>query len=291
VAIIALLIAILVPSLSNARRQAKTTLCLTRLHTLGQGLVMYSSEYGDVLVPGRMPKVDDYNVAVDIAGGLKYRPTFLAIMGSQIGIPPFDDPQPNRLGVDRFGEPGDQQNYASETYVCPEAADWTDERNGAYGYNYQFLGNSRLRDSADATSYKNWPVPATRIRSPAGCVAIADAVGTAASFATLERLPYINNAKDAARLGNEGFNLDPPVVDPVKGEMTDLPAGHRSSVHERHRGRAVVLWVDSHGSTETLKSLGYEVDPSGIVLNGTLPTASNRLWSPDQSSGAWIQDP
>lgn len=44
VAIIALLISILLPSLSKAREQSRRTLCLANLHQFGAGLVMYASE-------------------------------------------------------------------------------------------------------------------------------------------------------------------------------------------------------------------------------------------------------
>ncbi len=287
VAIIAALIGILVPSLSRARQQARSTVCTADLRTLGQGIVLYANTFDDRLLPGRMPKVDDENWQVDIAGGTKYRPTFLAMMGSQIGLPPFADPQPTKLTVDREGEPGDRQNYTAGVYLCPSVAQWTDERNGSYGYNYQFLGNSRLRDSSDVFSFKNWPVNLSRARSPAGCVAVADSMGTAASYAVHSRQDYANNSRDAERYGNEGFNLDPPTVDPVDGDL----AGHghtppvRSAVHARHLGRGNVLWLDGHCSGQSLQSLGYSVAGDGIVEL----TGNNRFWSIDGKDRPWTK--
>jgi prepilin-type N-terminal cleavage/methylation domain-containing protein len=46
VAIIALLIAILLPSLARAREQAKSTKCLSNLRTLGQGITTFDAEWG-----------------------------------------------------------------------------------------------------------------------------------------------------------------------------------------------------------------------------------------------------
>ena len=109
VSIIALLFGILVPSLSTARQQARGVKCLGQLRVLGQALVMYSVEHGDVFVPSRMPKVDDCNWYADIAGGQKYRPTFIAMMSKRIGVPPFEDPKACKTEVDVFGEPGDRQ--------------------------------------------------------------------------------------------------------------------------------------------------------------------------------------
>ncbi|MHC4799476.1 MAG: type II secretion system protein, partial [Planctomycetota bacterium] len=49
VSIIALLLAILVPSLGAARRQSRATVCLTQLRVLGQGLSMYALQHSDKL--------------------------------------------------------------------------------------------------------------------------------------------------------------------------------------------------------------------------------------------------
>ena len=291
IAILGLLIALLAPALSRARKQAKATICLTRLRTIGQGLVLYADENDDVLVPGRMPKVDDEHWQVYIAGGLKYRPTFLAMMASEVGLPPFEDPQSTRTSIDRFGQPGDRQNYSDEVYVCPAVPEWTDERNGSYGYNYQFLGNARLRDQEAPTSFKNWPVRYSTIRSGAGCVVAADCMGTAASFPPRDRDPYEDNdfgdsesGRTLSALGNEGFNLDPPRIDPVSGEMAAFDDQARTAVHERHRGRGTVLWADGHCSAETLESLGYKVNEDGVVgFEG-----NNRKFSINQKDQAWV---
>jgi len=289
VATIGLLISILLPALAGARRQSKSTVCKTRLRVLGQGIALYATQYHDKLLPSRMPKLDNHHWQVRIAGGLKYRPTFLAMMGEQVGIPPFTDPQPSKTTVDREGEPGDQQNYASDAYVCPEAADWTDERNACYGYNYQFLGNARLKDPDDVRSFKNWPRAYSLIGAPASTVAVGDSLGTAAVFGTRERLDYDNNARAVSAKGNEGFNLDPPAVDPERGEIAEQATSEggpaRTAVDERHAGAANILWLDGHVSGETLESLGYTSAEDGAV--GL--TGSNRQWSGDQREIVWIQ--
>ncbi|TWT41925.1 hypothetical protein RAS1_30490 [Phycisphaerae bacterium RAS1] len=282
VAVIALLISILLPTLASARQAALGTKCVAQLHALGQGLTMYTNENGDILVPGRLPRLDDCNWNADVRGGRKYRPTFLAMMSMGVGVPAFADPQLCRNTTDRFGEPGDKQNYASPIYVCPSAADWTDERNGSYGYNYQFIGNSRLSDSANPSSFKNWPVQVYRIRHAADTVAVADCMGTAASEAPGDRGPYGNNTGDANRLGNEGFNLDPPRVDPMNGEMAGLP-DHRTAVDPRHRGKSSVLWVDAHADSRSPKALGYTFNAnSSYALDG-----DNTLWTGNRTDVAW----
>ena len=77
--------------------------CNANLHVLGQGLHLYANNNEDRLPPGRMPKVDDQHWQIEIAGGLKYRPTFLAIMGAEIGVQAFADPMPVKGEIDREG--------------------------------------------------------------------------------------------------------------------------------------------------------------------------------------------
>jgi prepilin-type N-terminal cleavage/methylation domain-containing protein/prepilin-type processing-associated H-X9-DG protein len=288
VAILTLLIGVLLPGLSNARKSAKASVCKTRLNNLGKGIVMYTDTYDDCLMPSRMPKIDDENVRVVIEGGLKYRPTFIAIMGSEVGVKPFNYPAPDNgfQGVPR--ERGDRQNYTDEAYLCPSVPDWTDERNGAYGYNYQFLGNSRLLDPANHTSYKNWPVKMHTIKTPGACVAVADCMGTAAAFPTMRRSDYddTNFSPPADMMGNEGFNLDPPRLDVERGEVAEHDdGGKRSAADPRHRNLVNTLWLDGHVSAETLKTLGYEQQDDGVItLEG-----NNKFWHHKGLDRPWLQ--
>ncbi len=51
VAIIALLVSILVPTLEEARRQAKVVVCSSNLHQIGVGLMTYLTEWGQYPPP------------------------------------------------------------------------------------------------------------------------------------------------------------------------------------------------------------------------------------------------
>jgi type II secretory pathway pseudopilin PulG len=288
VSIIALLISILLPALGRARKQAQTAVCLANLRVLGQGIAMYANRYAGAMPPSRLPKNGSCETSAEIEGGVKYRPTFIAIMGDEVGVPPFDDPQHCKTDVDRFGEAGDRQNYSHGTYVCPSVSTWTDERNGCYGWNYQFLGNSRLLDEDDLRSYKNWSVPMSRIKFPGSTVAVADCMGTAASWPTRARGDYENNAREAAFYGNEGFNLDPPRVDAERGEMAEFDGSpqSRTAAHARHLGRASVLWVDAHGDVQTPAGLGYDVQPDGVVTFD----GDNTKWTGTGRDYAWTVD-
>ena len=92
----------------------------------------------------------------------------------------------------------------------------------------------------------------------------------------------------AKYLGNEGFNLDPPRVDSVNGEMAnfDKTPQSRTAADPRHLNRASVLWLDGHTSGETLEGLGYRVRANGGVgFDG-----DNTNWSGTGRDIAWTTD-
>ena len=60
ISIIALLMAILLPSLGKAREQARRATCMTNLHSIGQGIFLYAHDNDDRLVPG------DWRVSWDV---------------------------------------------------------------------------------------------------------------------------------------------------------------------------------------------------------------------------------
>jgi prepilin-type processing-associated H-X9-DG protein/prepilin-type N-terminal cleavage/methylation domain-containing protein len=69
VAIIALLISILLPSLGNARRQARQVLCNTNLRSQGQAAYFYAEANHDTLVRG---ETEDLHFASCLLTGLSY---------------------------------------------------------------------------------------------------------------------------------------------------------------------------------------------------------------------------
>lgn len=282
VAIIALLISILLPSLAGARAAAKKTKCGAQLHAIGTGGAIYLNENSDILPAGRLPKVDTCNWTVHINGGLKFRPTFLALMSTSVTMPCFLDPQGCEDATDSSGAPGDQQEFSSPLYVCPLVAKWTNERNACYGYNYQFLGNANLAAKTDPYSFKRWPVPISRIHDPARTVSIGESMGTAATYPAQQRMEYGNTTRDTARMGNNGYFLDPPRV---AAEMVNNP-NYRSAVDARHGKRANILWVDEHVDAQTTAQLGYVTNSDGKFPNDD-PNASNAVWTGNGSDVAW----
>jgi prepilin-type N-terminal cleavage/methylation domain-containing protein/prepilin-type processing-associated H-X9-DG protein len=267
IAIIGLLLAIALPSMSGARQQARSTVCQTNLRTLGQGWGMYADENHDTMVPGRLPKhipggfgnpANHYGIST----GLKYRPRWPQLMQQHVGAQALDKPLTYR----------DRQNYHNPVYVCPSVAEWTDERNAAYGYNYQFLGSHRVKDEQLRLLSMR-----SRLKDSGKTVVIADSMGSAAAFPARERLIYENNTRDEKRRGNYGWLIDPPRLE-AKSSRAGGPGSKRSAPDPRHKDKVDVVYADGHAELNSLKDLGYAVGPHGQVLdNGG--GAHNRLFS------------
>jgi len=268
ISIIGLLLGILIPSLSRARLQSKAVSCSTNLRTLGQGWNLYANDNRGMAVPGRLPLYSEggfQNPAnhYRISTGKKYRPRWPALMQAAVGDPAIRKPQTSRS----------RQNYRSKVYTCPVASDWTDERNSAYGYNYQFLGSHRV----DVGRLHNLPVPLSRIRASATTVVIADSVGSAAAFPTRQRMDYSNDDRDVRREGNYGWIIDPPRLEPSSSRAGGNGAP-RSAPHERHLGKTNALFADGHAGGTTLKDLGYQVESNGSIAEEGID-ATNKFFS------------
>lgn len=262
VGILMLLVAILVPALNKARTVAKTTFCAASLRELGKGWQMYADDNDGVLVPGRMYNKADGSARggmnnpqnmYDVGNGLKYRPRFIASMGAQVGVFAFDHPSTT----------DDRQDYDSDVYVCPEVREWRDERNAAYGYNLQFLGNARRSNGR----LNNFPVRRSAIGRPAGTVVVADSMGTSAGFGRFERRAYDPDGKEPAAQGNHGWSLDPPRLTDASDHGTGDPGSRRTAVDPRHGGRVNAMYADGHTETTTDRALGYRTHTDGRYVD------------------------
>jgi prepilin-type N-terminal cleavage/methylation domain-containing protein/prepilin-type processing-associated H-X9-DG protein len=265
IAIIAVLIGILLPALGAARQSSRATVCLSNQRQLVIGWTIYADENRDVMVPHRAPNLPGGTANpenwYEVGNGLKFRPTWIARMGTAVGLVAFSEPSTT----------DGRQDFAHKVFVCPSTPEWTDERNASYGYNYLFLGNSRVTNG----KYNNYPVRRSRIAAPDRTVVAADSLGTAASFAKAERLPYENNGNTESALGNEAMSIDPPRLTALCDRAS---APLRNGVDPRHSNRADAVFGDGHAATMPLEKLGYGLAPDGRYLeNG--PAVHNRLFS------------
>ncbi len=280
VSIIALLISILLPSLKSARDQAKAAVCLSNLKRLATGTAIYTNENEDAFPPVRLDHAEVGDTSLDyITRSGRARPRwqwFVAedaapVISPEPFQPPFGD---NDMGAS--GESG--REMTNNFFICPSLRDEFafDVRNGAYGYNYQYLGNSRT--NTDPSAYDNFSVKVHRIRAASQTVLFADSRGA------------------GRKHGKHSYTLDPPRLatevnatrfGPGSGDVAtglDASVYGFSPVEMRHSKRGSVVFVDAHAESLSLSKLGYQLNEDRVPLpiiasQGSGMTASNRLWN------------
>ena len=139
VSILAMLTAILLPSLGRARRQAISAACKSNMRQMGIGMTMYTHEYG--MFPAHQ---------WIIAGPPEVRFRWFNAMVRMLG------------------------GYKVQN--CPAVADWEVGRNNSYGYNYKYLGSARENASGPKAPYESFPVKS--VRMPGRTIAFGDTDGT-----------------------------------------------------------------------------------------------------------------
>ncbi len=266
IAIIAVLIGVLLPALGRARETARTISCASRMRQIALGWQIYADANRDISAPCQPGRFADESLNLyPLGNGEHYRPRWFALIGAAAGFDAYSRASEDR--VDEHSLPVD----GSDVFLCPVVPDWTSTRNYAYGYNFQFLGNSRFRSRTDDTSgIVNFPVLASSVDSSATVLA-ADSLGTAAQAAESLRTANLPDGSRDPRffsLGGHGYALDPPRLDTTdeRADPTQRGTRVRSAPHERHGGKTNASFADGHVETTTVEDLGYR--PAG---DGSFP--------------------
>ena len=264
IGIIAVLMSILVPTLSRVRKQADATKCAANLHGMVQAATMYTVT-NRVYPPGRLEKLAPGQGQYGLGDGEdQYRPRWYELAGAQVKQFACSTPKANE---------DDTWTISNGWFLCPTVQEWNNSRNYPYGYNYQFLGNARPKGgwATGSRSWINYPVPNSRIRAASDTVMIADSMGTAVTKGKMQRQGYYaDGTKDPDAVCNKGYLLDPPRLtnDSDRADV-ELPANYHSGPDARHSGKVNVAFCDGHVATMTITEMGYALNADGsIPLNG-----------------------
>lgn len=278
IAILALLMGILIPALSAARQSAKTNVCLSKLKGIGTAFTLYTTENKDTYPPFRLRKANPSSTyTIEYVNEYKRKfPRWQWFLETGLG-PPIDPKPFERLeapwGDEGLGTTMNGTTMTIDLFVCPTLDDDNyshDERNGAYGYNYQYLGNARQDSNKD--QWDNFPVTNQRLKAPARTVVVADSRGK------------------GPKHGEHSYTLDPPRLATEQRAKRFGPDGNSDSdinvfspVEMRHRNRGNVIFGDAHGETMTWQQLGYEVPREGTYSGKVVPinpaTTTTGIWS------------
>jgi prepilin-type N-terminal cleavage/methylation domain-containing protein/prepilin-type processing-associated H-X9-DG protein len=266
IAIIAILAGMSLPALAKAKSKAKSISCASNQKQLALGWQMYCDDNYGIMLPGRFADfgggANNPDNIYSVGNGKKVRPRWIAMMGSYVGSYAFNSPE----------IANDRQNYDGRVYICPSVPLWTDERNSSYGYNHQFLGNARVGNGL----YYNFPVKQASLSCLSYTVVFGDSIGTAAGFSVGNRLPYQNDGKDVAALGNHAWVLDPPRLTDSSDRGTGDSGSPRTAVDPRHDGKSSVVFADGHAEIKTPENLGYRRGQDGMFIDSG---ACNNLFS------------
>ncbi|MFT5423968.1 MAG: prepilin-type N-terminal cleavage/methylation domain-containing protein [Phycisphaerales bacterium] len=245
IAIIALLIGILLPALGKARSSAQALVNLTNLRSLGQGMAQYVNDH-DRLVPFRLPK----GMAHEETG--RPRARWHWFVGDYVGRPYSPQTPEERENFQTAGaiaridnEVFKDPTHREESFTRSGSDTVEALRNGSYGYNYHYLGNSKQLNPKP--TFDNWPVAPGLIQQPSMTVSIADSLGNQTTY---------NNTRHR----EHAYTLDPPRLDTKRNNAQAFAQGSgKSPAEARHNGKVSASFLDGHAEAMTLEELGYEV--------------------------------
>jgi prepilin-type N-terminal cleavage/methylation domain-containing protein/prepilin-type processing-associated H-X9-DG protein len=229
IAIIAILAAILFPVFAQAREKARQSSCLSNLKQMGLAISMYAQDWE--------------------------------------GYPMMSSPSD---AVPRTRWPDYVYPYVKnqQLFICPSAAQeifgkqWAHDLTktyGGYGYNYQYLGNTRLLFAATDSM----------VAVPAETVLVADTNGVRLDSGAVNAGQYTIDPPLTSRRGSgkaSGYYGEGP-KECGTGATVAGRWGCRSTPAERHNGLVVVTFADGHSKAMKLSRLD-DYNSDSIPDNG-----------------------
>lgn len=314
IAIIVALAALMLPAVLRAREASRSATCASNLRQLYLGLAQFF-EANRAYMPYRFEDANHVNrwgvnrprwqwIIADYLGRPAQNPDTLRAYDTAVGNngPVFGYPLGTQVikgfpvGADAAKSAGGDATYTlvpldNELFLDPSFQDpnpdptaagglalsYNSIRNGAYGYNFQYLGNSRTIDDLGdypASPYINYPVKS--VTDTARTICFADSRGGNATqhgghSMTLDPPHQRVHPMDAFSSSTTGWGSPSPSLmkgfDPNGPDETgtDITV-YFSPAEERHQGRANVVFLDGHVESHTLQELGYVVDAKGVAL-------------------------
>jgi prepilin-type N-terminal cleavage/methylation domain-containing protein/prepilin-type processing-associated H-X9-DG protein len=238
IAIIAILAAILFPVFAQAREKARQTSCVANLRQIGIAITMYVQDN------------EGYPMMSSLSSA-----------SPRTRWPDYIYPYTKNEGL--FSCPSKPEDVESKAWAHLPAT--SPLRYGGYGYNYQYLGNSRL---ATATS-PNLPFGAldSDIGLPAETIALSDTTGARRDDGTVKEGQYtIDPPLPSGRGSGKDSGYYANGTAECGSDKLDFP-GCRALPHERHNSMVSVVFADGHAKAMKLKQMD-DKNGDGVKDNG-----------------------
>lgn len=231
VAIIALLLGILLPSMAAARKSARASICASNIRHLALSNIAYATEHRDHFVPAAedFSFHGNFNVPINMKRWHGQRDDFNE---------PFD-PARGPL-VEFLGRDG-------QVKQCPSFIDYLDTAGvdagfeagaGGYGYNQQYIGGRYDLAQTGGIEPDNTTATTTAVMRPQQTVMFTDAA-------------FLQHVNGEPQFIAYSFS-EPP-------RWASGPGTPNPTIHFRHRGQANVAWVDGHvGARDIDFSVSYQ---------------------------------
>ena len=231
IGIIALLIGVLLPALSSARKQARTVQCASAMRQFGLASSLYVNDQKGWCVPVKT-KVDSVRPEDKgplYSATLNYIPWYSnPIFRKHLGMPV---PPITRSAGANYTTTDWSSNW-TRGLLCPEAVTSLDIRNGTithcFGFNHETLG--RFHNSLITHFDNGYQTKLNKVRKPAEKIQMLDG-----------NWFYLNGA-GVTTPANWRLRWD------VWGEREPLPGNPPIMVSYRHKQGANVLFYDGHVS-------------------------------------------
>lgn len=256
IAIIGILASMMLPALSRAKAKAKAVSSISNLRQLGLGLTLYRDDHRGFFPGHSLPAV---------AGEARMRWAdliFPYMQNVQVYLSPALRAEEYLFMNKPFAHtaPGGVEDPERTRYY------------GGYGYNYQYLGNTRTPGGAAPFHASD-----SSIAAPASTIVFGDTKGARKGSATN---PYGQD-------GSGVYVIDPPLgsvalgsigsrkssVSPGSGNAyyeggSDGSDAHRATPSDRNAGRVNTVMVDGHATAMTPDDLdGKKLNASGLPNN------------------------
>jgi len=258
IGIIAVLISILLPSLSRAQMAARTTNSLSNLRQIGLALATYRNDnrgYYPLHAWQSRPDRPRTRWPDSLFGYLKVADIYRSPNLAEDDLPRMNKPF----------------THTTDGLTNPGIVAGKSQFFGGYGYNWQYLGNGR-----EVSGIAPFFVKDTTIRLPHLTLAVADTDGSrnGTPQKTSQAVYVIDPPLGSLTLGSRGSRRTSPT--PGAGNAyytggTDLDPLHRSAPAPRYRGKVTALFVDGHAEALTPKQIddpNNDGIPDNALFNG-----------------------